>query len=72
MPDTVGDMHAQRRELLDTRYDPAGELARREHTLRQAPHRFHPPVVYVRLLALIQEALRAGPIHDEPRDALIP
>ena len=72
MPDTVDDVGLQRQELLDARYDPAGELARREHTLRQAPHRLHPPVVYVRLLALIQEALRAAPEDDQPRDTLIP
>ena len=72
MPDTVGDMHAQRRELLDTRYDPAGELARREHTLRQAAHSLHPPVEYLRLLLLIQEALRAPAEYDEGRDPLIP
>ena len=72
MPDTVGDMHAQRRELLDTRYDPAGEPARGEHTLRQPSHRLHTPVEYLRLLALIQEALRAAPEDDEARDTLIP
>ena len=72
MADTVRDVHAQRQELLDARYDPAGELGRREHTLRQAAHSLPPPVEYLRLLLLIQEALRAPAEYDEGRDALIP
>ena len=72
MPDTVDDVGPQRQELLDARYDPAGEPARGEHTLREPSHRLDTPVEYLRLLALIQEAVRAAPEDDQPRDTLIP
>ena len=72
MPDTVDDVGPQRQELLDARYDPAGEPARGEHTLREPSHRLDTPVEYLRLLALILEALRAAPEDDQPRDTLIP
>ena len=72
MADTVRAVHAQRQELLDARYDPAGELGRREHTLRQAAHSLHPPVEYLRLLPRILEALRAATEDEQARDTLLP
>ena len=73
MPDTVDDVGPQRQELLDARYDPAADPAiSGEHTLREPSHRLDTPVEYLRLLALIQEAVRAAPEDDQPRDTLIP
>ena len=67
MPDTVDDVGPQRQELLDARYDAVcWKPARGEHTLREPSHRLDTPVEYLRLLALIQEAVRAAPEENSP------